>query len=351
MADYHANNYYPQAVDHAAMRAGAFVQLWATRHGRGRVLAFTDSTIFSNFSTFEPGKPELFLGMIEWLNRRDGLGNPRPWLLLFGAAFLAWGVHAFVREPLLRRPLVAAAALGWSVTSLALVVHQQRALPEPKPVRPFTRVTIDRTLSDGPLSKGGFIAGKADGFGIFERWILRLGYFIQRRTGLPALDGDLVVFFYPTRTVPPEFLQALQRYVEGGGKILVLDSPKNERSSAAALLAPFQLAQQPIAGAGGTVSGPVAWPAVPVEAAYEVTGGQTLFTLGGKPVGAVARRGRGLVVAIGFGSRFCDANMGVTGDVMPDAELRKVFDLQFTLLRAIIGNTVPGSTSNEPTAR
>jgi len=55
MADYHANNYYPQAVDHAAMRYGAFIQLWSTRHGRGRVLAFTDSTIFSNFCTFEPG--------------------------------------------------------------------------------------------------------------------------------------------------------------------------------------------------------------------------------------------------------------------------------------------------------
>jgi len=60
MADYHANTLLPQAVDHAAMRYGAFVQLWATRHGRGRVLAFTDSTIWSNFSAFEPGNIELF---------------------------------------------------------------------------------------------------------------------------------------------------------------------------------------------------------------------------------------------------------------------------------------------------
>src|SRR5687767_741357 len=71
MADYHANNYYPQAVDHAAMKYGAFVQIWGQRHGRGRVLAFTDSTIFSNFSAFEPGKPELLMGMLEWLNHRD----------------------------------------------------------------------------------------------------------------------------------------------------------------------------------------------------------------------------------------------------------------------------------------
>ena len=71
-AEYHASNYYPPAENRDDMRYGAFVQLWSTRHGDGRVLAFTDSTIFAGFSLFEPGKTELFLGMLEWLNRRAG---------------------------------------------------------------------------------------------------------------------------------------------------------------------------------------------------------------------------------------------------------------------------------------
>src|SRR6185295_6446537 len=75
----------PQAVDQAAMRYGAFVQLWSTRRGGGRVLGFTDSTIFSNFCTFEPGKAELMLGMLEWLNHTDRIGNPRWFLALLGA--------------------------------------------------------------------------------------------------------------------------------------------------------------------------------------------------------------------------------------------------------------------------
>ena len=70
-ADYHVSNFYPQVEDHAYSRYGAFVQLWATRRGAGRVAAFTDSTVFSNFSTFEPGKAELMLGMLEWLNHRN----------------------------------------------------------------------------------------------------------------------------------------------------------------------------------------------------------------------------------------------------------------------------------------
>ena len=46
-SDYHAVNFYPQAVNRPEMQYGAFVQLWATRSGPGRVLAFTDSTIFA----------------------------------------------------------------------------------------------------------------------------------------------------------------------------------------------------------------------------------------------------------------------------------------------------------------
>jgi hypothetical protein len=348
MADYHANNYYPQAVDHAAMRSGAFVQLWAARHDRGRVLAFTDSTIFSNFSEFEPGKAELFLGMIEWLNRQDRLGNPRAILLLVGAGLLGWTIFASFKLPGAARLTLAAAIFGWGATSLALLAYQRQALPEPRPVRPLTWVTIDRAVCDGPLSKGGFIAGKADGFGIFERWILRLGYFIKRRAGLDAAQGDLVVFFYPKRPVTADYREALIRYVEGGGKLLILDSPMNEESTAAALLEPFGLSKRPLPGLKGTLSNSAGWPVVPVEAAHEIVGGQALFHLDGKPVGAVARRGKGAVVAIGFGSRFADPSMGVTGDVVPDAELRKVFDLQFALLRAVLQDQLPAAvpTSN-----
>ena len=37
--------------------------------------------------------------------------------------------------------------------------------------------------------------------------------------------------------------------------------------------------------------------------------------------------GKGSVTVIGFASRFTDGNMGVTGDTIPDAALRKVYDL------------------------
>ena len=77
-------------------------------------------------------------------------------------------------------------------------------------------------------------------------------------------------------------------------------------------------------------------PAVPIEAAYRIAGGEPKIMLDGTPVAATVRYGQGSVTAVGFGSRFADTRMGVTGDVVPDAELRRVFDLEFMLLREIL---------------
>ena len=61
-----------------------------------------------------------------------------------------------------------------------------------------------------------------------------------------------------------------------------------------------------------------------------------MATLGDCPVATAISKGNGLVMVIGFGSRFSDANMGFIGDVIPDAKLRKVFDFEFALLKAIV---------------
>ena len=391
-ADYHVNNFYPRPIDRADMRYGAFVQLWSTRYGRGRVLAFTDSTIFSNFSTFEPGKSELMLGMVEWLNHRTGCPDPRWWLLPLGAVLVvSGGLVAVAKRGGWLVPL-GAGALGWSVAAVAIPAAQRAAMPPPQPIRPMVRAVLDESLSTIKLPKNGFISGDDRGFGIFERWMLRLGYFTARREGTAVFDGQLAVFIFPEKPPSEEFRQALVEYVERGGKVLVVDSARNRRSTAGALLEPFGLrlihppresgksspaqreeadgdqqpagreAEPPSGGVqpgadalqprvvdprapqvAGSISGELRsdrlpWTGVPVVDAVAVSGGTPLGQVDGKPVAAVARRGRGAVAVIGFGSRFSDANMGYTGDVEPDEALKKVYEVEFSLLRAIIND-------------
>jgi hypothetical protein len=214
------------------------------------------------------------------------------------------------------------------------------ALPVPQAKRPFTHVVIDRTVCDVPLSESGFIAGAEDGFGIFERWILRLGYFTSRRANHAALVGDALVFLNPNREVAVDFRQRLAEYVEAGGRVLVVDSPANAESTANALLHPFGLRVNRSTELAGRLETPGGWPAgVIAEATCAIEGGTPLIRIGGRPVAATAHFGAGTVTVVGFGSRFTDARMGVTGDVLPDAALRNVYELEFQLLRTLLSDS------------
>jgi len=305
-ADYHASNFYPQVEDRAEARYGAFVQLWTMRCGAGRVVAFTDSTIFSNFSTFEPGKPELMLGMLEWLNHRNTSWDVRPLLIALGVLSVVCALVLARKWQGAWLVLLGAAACGWCVGAVGAGAMHRRAMPPPVAVRPFTHVVIDRTICDVPLSKSGFIAGKENGFGIFERWILRLGWFTSRRRGPQAFRGDLIVF------------------------------PANTASTANILLHPFGLRLDHATQTKGVLTVPQGWPAVAVDSACAVEGAEALISIGPTPVAATARHGQGTVTVLGFGSRFADTKMGVTGDVVPGESLRNVFELQFTLLRSLL---------------
>jgi len=338
-ADYHASNFYPQVEDRADARYGAFIQLWTLRRGDGRVAAFGDSTIFSNFSTFEPGKAELMLGMLEWLNHRNAPADVRPLLFVLGALLAGAGLAMTRRWPEFRLVLLGGALLGWCLGIATVRASHHASYPLPQPARSFTHVVIDRTVCDAPLSTSGFIAGEANGFGIFERWILRLGCFTSRRQGQEVFAGDLIVFMHPNRPVSPEFRTALGNYVTAGGKVLILDSPANTQSTANLLLYPFGLSVDHATPVTGVMSPPAGWPAVAVDSACTIKGGTPLIQIGSTPIAVTINHGQGTVTVIGFASRFTDRQMGVTGDVIPDAQLREVYELQFSLLKSILPKT------------
>ena len=239
--DYHFDNYMPFAQHGPEMRYGAFVKVWAARHGQGRAIAFPDSTLFSNFCTFQPGKAELMLGMVEWLNHGNPPLDPRPWLLLLGILPLAGGLWIARGHDGVWLVLLAAATCGWVAASLAVTAAHRWAMPTPQRLRPQCRVVIDRNVSTVPLANGLFTRRDGEGYGMFESWIARLGCYTVREEGPETFSGDAIVVLCPTRSVPEEFRARLRQYVEQGGKLLVIDSPENTDSTANSLLWQFRL--------------------------------------------------------------------------------------------------------------
>ena len=343
-ADYHVRNFYPQAEDSPEMRYGSFVQAWATKCGKGRVAAFTDSTQFSNFCTFEPGKPELMLGMVEWLNRvgRDSFRLP---MLLGSLVLLVLALLAARPVAVIWPVLIAAGTLGWAGATIGMQQAQSRLVQPPAALRPMTMVMMDRTVSTVWFPKSGFISGRNDGFGVFERWILRLGYFTRRAAGPDVLSGDLAVFIDANQPVTKDFRDAVARYVQAGGKVLVLDGPENSESTTNSLLWPYGLSvRHDMPTLRGPLVVPPQWPRPTSLSACQVSGGTPFIHIGEKPVATMARYGKGSVTVVAFSSLFNDANMGVTGDVIPDVAMKARYELEFALLRAI----VRGSAASRP---
>jgi hypothetical protein len=382
-ADYHVSNYYPKPDDSPEMRYGAFVQLWATRYGRGRIAAFSDSTIFSNFCAFESGKKELWMGMVEWLNHQAPPGDPRRPLTITGALVMLLGLLLARRWAGSRLVLLAAGTLGWTLAAVGVRLLGLHAMPYPEPLRPYVQVNVDRTACSARLPRNGFISIDSTDYGIFERWILRLGCFTARRTYPEVLDGDVIVFLEPDKPISPQYRARLVRFVDDGGKVLVVDSPPSARRRyesplrAAAgvvsglnddasgesggadadesaspqgtttneLIEPFGMSVDHATVVGGAQSLLVSsegWPSVPIKAAAVVRGGRPFAWVDDKPVGAsisVGNRG-GSVTVIGFGARFREDQMGGSGDVEPDKSadktLLQVYDWQYALFRAIV---------------
>ena len=351
---YQEINYHPQAEYRPNMQYGAWCQVWSTCYGQGRVLACGDSTPWSNFCVFQPGKSELMLGMLEWLNHRSVLDRPGMKLLLFvplglvGLLLIAVGVWLARRTPAVWLLLVAAGLAGWAAGALAVITVHGWAMPVPVVQRPMMHVVIDRTISDVPLFNGAFAESvKGDGYGLFEQWIPRLGNYISRGVGAEAFSGDALVIICPKRSGPPEYRQQLMEYVKAGGHLLVLDSPDVEGSTANSLLWPFGLESRyaPQPSSAGKLKLRDGGPEVPLNTSCKITGGEPLAWLGDMPVAARVRYGEGTVTAIGFGSLFNDASMGQHWLPEPSAEVVQRYDVLYVLLRFTRHNSVNHSSA------
>jgi hypothetical protein len=263
--------------------------------------------------------------------------------------------------------LVAAGLLGWTIAVLGTQTIHRRTMPPPPMQRQLVQMVVDRTLCDGPLSDAGFIDGKENGFGIFERWILRLGYFTSRRkeSDPKYFQGDALVFLDPHLRLPKGFRDRLVNYVRGGGKVLFVVSPwkgsdafeaatgesesagqvkGDSQSTASKLLEPFGLKLDYSTSLSGKLDSGGKWPSVPIASSAAVTGAEPLAWIDEKPVAARCTLGAGSVTVIGFGSRFSDPNMGAIGDVIPDEALKAVYAVQFSMLREMIENKPTGAT-------
>lgn len=341
--DYCPSNFYPSVRDHSYAKFGAFDQMLTTKFGRGRVAAFGDSTVYSNFLAFYPGKPELLLGTVNWLNR----ANRWDWLngvalafaVLAGAAAI---MFAFRARPDLRF-FVAAVCIGCGTSWSALALLDrlaQRAYATPTPHTPVKQVVFELQHGDYELPIFSFAQNFAKSYEVFYQYVLRLGYYTTAGFDLAkaARGMDPIIVIRPVRPFSAVEIDAVGRFLKAGGSMLVLDSPTNAKSTANELLRPFGLSFATGACRGTTLVEPASSATIcRTPAAMAVAGGTPLLrTDHDETVLAVARVERGQIIAAGLSDRFCDIQMGGGSRTIPNRDLRATYELEFELLHGVV---------------
>ena len=341
-ADYNYANFMPEPQHTPGSRFGAFVQAWAAHAGDGRVIAWGDSTIFSNFCIGQPGKFPVLLNMIEWLNHQGGKGVWWLWTLL-GVAAIGNGLWMIRAGGASWLVLLAAAACGWTLgtTSASALMAHDMPMPTPLPDRRMPLVVIDRTTSRVPLAStftnddptGG-------GFGLLEQWIPRLGYMTVRADGdaVFQVDAKAIVMLYPNVPIGDAFRRRLVDYVNSGGRLLVIDAGTGDiPSTSNQILHPFGLSLDYTESWQGELVLKESWPRLHVDHAWDVVGGKAFAELNDqRTVCATVEYGKGLVTVVSFGTLFNDKNFGGDWAKDPTPEERTRYDVLFAILQRLV---------------
>jgi len=340
--DYSQKHFFPEEKHPTSMHFGLFLQSAGLKYGKGRVLAFTDSTVFSNFWMFIPGKPELLLGSINWLNRQNCLPyNINCALFIIGLLFLAMTFLFTLKKPNRVKGLFIIFFSSFLAFPLASHFYQtlnHNNYPSPQPHTRFTKVCFELEHSDFFLPILELVKRPERSYHTFYVWTQRLGYVPMALPKLQdaLMQGDIVIIINPVKHFTSEDRSQVLNYINRGGRVIIMDSSLNKNSSANEILQAFDMSidYKPrkssffydISGRKISTS----------QFSARVKGGESvLLTRDKDPILSMRRKGQGLIAVITDSRLFSDRTLGSTSTI-PTPEQQKLYELEFWMLKELI---------------
>jgi hypothetical protein len=199
----------------------------AVKYGQGRVVAFADSTIISNFRIFFGGSSNFVIGAMEFLNRKNSYENEKQILFLLGLVLAGLAAFLLGRESWGERKmatLLVVLAIGALATGGALQIFSIKG----ENTVPSRFYDYSHTVGfDGEHS--GNITSRGDWQGEYETFYI----WTQRVNLTPAMEermadamgkGRAMVVIDPVAELSREELASLQDYIKSGGSVLLMVS-------------------------------------------------------------------------------------------------------------------------------
>ncbi len=338
--DYSRGGYFPDKKTEHNFTFGMFLQSVGVKYGGGRVAAFSDSTCFSNFYMYIPGKPEFVLGTVSWLNGKNYFGN---WFtvvlwILTAAAGIVFAAACVTKKN--NHCMVTATGCVLLGLALGALLCAQLVREPPTEGKPFKKVAFDTGLCSFSIPDKQLLHNDALDYHTFYVWTQRLGYrpyLTDITKERPALY-DVIVLVDPFKRFADDEISRINAFLRQGGRMLLIDKPGSRLSTANMLLEQFGirihhdrlLRKQSIREHGrecGTIN-----------ACSPVSGGTPLLETDQGELFAVKKRiGRGMIAVLCCSDSFTNSSMGETENV-PDKQQQFLYRLQFWLFSSLMNN-------------
>ena len=215
-----------------------------------------------------------------------------------------------------------------------------QAYPLPAPRTPYTKVVFEQEHGDYELPLQGFTKEREKSYEVFYTWVLRVGYypFTGKTLEEDLKDAQLLIIINPHQRFYPDELDRVKNYLQKGGKVLLLDSVTNGNSTANELLALFgmEIKRERKVALPSTYS--TSWMSrLAQNSGLAIEGGEGLLhSTDGIPILSTVKIGKGTIAVMTFSQLFTNPPMGGSYRVEPNQQMRKIYDLEFNLLKGLI---------------
>lgn len=288
---------------------GIFHQCVAVEYGKGRVVAFADSTTISNFRIFFGGSDQLVIGSMEWLNHKNEIPFMRTLFLTAGIVVMAAGMYVFSGIERKKRLgalmlVVCMVGLGSSLCFAVCNPDLYQGIP------PKFYNWEDTVCFDGSHSSEIVNSGTSQGdYTVFLIWTQRVGLVPSIECSLEDCTekGKIVVIADPVEeNFSHEDIEVLKNHLERGGHVLMMVD--QARVLGLNLIAEFGLDIEEIAKPeDAEEEGPL------VPWGPSIKGGEAVKTVGDRVILAKVKYGRGYFVLCTVSTVFRDGFNGQPG--------------------------------------
>ena len=247
--DYAGSSFFGRRGPHPEIEHGRTVLAATVRVGRGRIAAFTDSTVWSSFAVFSHDRDKLATDLVRLLNREPSVYQTVLRCIAVAAALAALMVGFVMVRSGIALPAILSGLLGWWVGLAALEALHRSVYVIPEPNAPISEVAF---LWQGGACAFPPVLGTPESLPA-DRSFDTLLVSVQRLGLVPRVaytyDEDLfrpdtrAIFVIAPVNVPPVATQRKVRdFVRRGGSLIVLDDNRiGQRGSAKDFLGVFDI--------------------------------------------------------------------------------------------------------------